>query len=1201
MKAIFKIVLFMLMGIAAKAQLPSSTFRSRIFTGNTEAQWLILDSPLVNFVGPSLFNARYPGTQFVKIGGGDTAFYFGAGGNLWFRSLLDRDTISLSNRINLKLNITDTTNRWWGLGKRWVDTVYRKNDSTIGYTINGGAEQTFQILGRSSSSPGGGLTSVGLSMPSAFSVSGSPLTSNGTINVSGSGTTAQYIRGNGTLATTDTGMIPNFYLKVRSLLSGTSPITYNSTTGAIGIPNANNTGQKGAATFNNTDFIDNGAGLISLRNPAAFPGVDSIWRVPGIDSIYFTINSNQHTILDSAGATVTANNGLTKTSNNIQLGGALIQATNITSAVGANRIIYSGVSASGDGAQLDVSTTGSVGIAVRGSSTDGRGIFGTATTGVGVYGSATSSGGIGVFSTTTDGSAIYSTTNAAGLLFEGVSIPSSTNTAIPVISLTRSSQSAGANGIGGSIDMNLHTTLADRQSNRIVYKLTTATDASYTSSMEFWNANSATVARKASLAGSGQWTWDGYPSLTAQTDTSTWKPIVIDSSGNVGRMIGWAGAGGAEKDIDVFLVAGQSNAVGHGDSTLSPAPIIGKTFQINSGIITPAKDPIGINIGSSEDRATYGSAWPQFCNTYFNRTSRMVCVIPSSRGGTSQTAAGDVGNGNWDTTGVLFDSAVARVNSSMAALIAAGYNPIFKGVMWLQGESDAIAYEAGTITVTDYTNAFEKMLRRFRQNFGASMPFYVIQIGTSTTHADVPWWQDIRNAQQTVANQDSLTTIVYYNARNFITRGLLVDNIHYNQIGLNEVGQLSAYAVTSHMKNIIQTQASNIWYPQTMGVGAAPTNGFDFEIAGRNPNGNGGIAISNTSTGSSATSMVRFYNSAGINAHIWATGTGAGSNIGGAGTLVLYAQQSGGIRLVNFGGGDIVFSKSAQLANGSMGRFTYGNGNFLFNTETDNNSNGKFQVNSTSWFNGLMKLSGVTSPPGAYNILVHGLSDSGTYQIPVSSIGGTTIYNGDDTLSGNRTVTGANNNLIFSGINQFRVYSNYLYQAKADGTRLYASAIDPSSTGSQAWQFGYAPFTRGVGLYVDTLNNVGLGDVTQTSMPLYTTGNSAYVRNGLQSQQGNFYSVTNVTTTSTLGVTVNFVTVDATSGNITITLPAASASFGSNMGLDIIFKRLDNSANTITISRAGADLIDGATTFTLTSQYQSKQIRAISSSAWAIY
>jgi len=48
--------------------------------------------------------------------------------------------------------------------------------------------------------PGSSLNSVGLTMPSAFTVSNSPLTSNGTIGVAGAGTVAQYIRGDGSLA-----------------------------------------------------------------------------------------------------------------------------------------------------------------------------------------------------------------------------------------------------------------------------------------------------------------------------------------------------------------------------------------------------------------------------------------------------------------------------------------------------------------------------------------------------------------------------------------------------------------------------------------------------------------------------------------------------------------------------------------------------------------------------------------------------------------------------------------------------------------------------------------------------------------------------------------------------------------------------------------------------------------------------------------
>ena len=50
----------------------------------------------------------------------------------------------------------------------------------------------------------GNLTSVGLSMPSAFTVSNSPITSAGTISVTATGTTNEFIKGDGTLGTTVT-------------------------------------------------------------------------------------------------------------------------------------------------------------------------------------------------------------------------------------------------------------------------------------------------------------------------------------------------------------------------------------------------------------------------------------------------------------------------------------------------------------------------------------------------------------------------------------------------------------------------------------------------------------------------------------------------------------------------------------------------------------------------------------------------------------------------------------------------------------------------------------------------------------------------------------------------------------------------------------------------------------------------------------
>lgn len=286
---------------SVKAQLPTNTFPSRIFNGISKIDWPITDSGTVDAVRDT-FYARYPGTHIIRIQGSDTALWFYGGGRRWFRGLQATDTVSLSNRINLKLNISDTTSKWWSVNKRFVDTMYCVNDSTIGFTVNNGAQQTFKILGRTSGGGGGGsgtVTSVALSMPSAFSVTGSPITSSGTFAVSGAGTTAQYIRGNGTLATTDTAMIPNFYVKVRGLFSGTSPITFNQSTGVIGALRANTTGQLGVATFNNSDFTDNGSGLISLRGSGSsqlFGIRDSV----GLQNRYINMQGFGLTV-DSAG------------------------------------------------------------------------------------------------------------------------------------------------------------------------------------------------------------------------------------------------------------------------------------------------------------------------------------------------------------------------------------------------------------------------------------------------------------------------------------------------------------------------------------------------------------------------------------------------------------------------------------------------------------------------------------------------------------------------------------------------------------------------------------------------------------------------------------------------------------------------------------------------------------------------------------
>jgi hypothetical protein len=476
-------------------------------------------------------------------------------------------------------------------------------------------------------------------------------------------------------------------------------------------------------------------------------------------------------------------------------------------------------------------------------------------------------------------------------------------------------------------------------------------------------------------------------------DTISANHVVTQSDLNDTAKVLRAASGTALVDVDVFLFAGQSNMVGQGDSALSPLPIPGKVLQINTGVISDAKDPVGIAIGSSANKSHYGSIIPSFGNTYYNRTSRRFCAVPSSVSGTSQTVAGDVGNGNWDTTGVLFDSAVARVNSAMSVLAAKGYNPIFKGVIWLQGESDAIALEAATITVADYTAAFRKMIKKFRIIYGSTMPFNIIRIGTSNTHPD-SYWKSIRDAQQAVANSDSVTQIVYYNAVNFFTRSLMVDNIHFNQVGLNEVGRLTAMAVTSHMKNMWQTQEANTYYSNgNVGIGGNNTSGYALDILSRNPSGNEGVRIVNGNGGANATSAIRFDTDAGQGALIFLTSIAGGTNIGGSKAFTVASLQTGGLKLVSNAGGDITFSKSTQTTQPTWMRIVAPTGDFLYNTDADSAARGKFQVHSTSVFDSLMRLNNVPAPLSTYNIMTHSTgSDSAVGQISAESLRGYKRY-----------------------------------------------------------------------------------------------------------------------------------------------------------------------------------------------------------------
>jgi hypothetical protein len=216
---------------------------------------------------------------------------------------------------------------------------------------------------------------------------------------------------------------------------------------------------------------------------------------------------------------ITADNGLTaNTATNVQLGGTLIQNTEINT--NAYYLWLNGTNASGQYTFLATSTTGNTAWISSGS-------------GNALLVSVAASGKTGVEVQASDGSLPY----YAGLTSSG------TNDVIPSITLSRASSGTAAAGIGTSIDW--YAQIAENSTryltNEIKSKWADPATATRTSQLDITGVNSASTNTLASFKGSGQLQLPLYGSGTfAGTPTYT---LQVDASGNIIEGSGGGGSG----------------------------------------------------------------------------------------------------------------------------------------------------------------------------------------------------------------------------------------------------------------------------------------------------------------------------------------------------------------------------------------------------------------------------------------------------------------------------------------------------------------------------------------------------------------------------------------------------------------------------------------------------------------------------------
>ena len=237
----------------------------------------------------------------------------------------------------------------------------------------------------------------------------------------------------------------------------------------------------------------------------------------------------------------------------------------------------------------------------------------------------------------------------------------------------------------------------------------------------------------------------------------------------------------------LFLVAGQSNCVGMGDSSLSVACDSSWAFEYKASQnnLVPLKDPVGENYLSFQQAST-GSAWPSFAYNYHLLSNDTIIIVPAARGGSSCNKKAEIPHdGTWDTSGdiLLFPNSVTKTKMAQRKT-----GLPLSGIIWIQGERDANAINSKQLTEEEFKKSMQDLISRFRNELGAVVPFYIVQTGLYVHHP-VEGFNIVRKVQQWLADNIPDVFLAYSDANKFPERGWMKDEIHYKQAAYNEIGK----------------------------------------------------------------------------------------------------------------------------------------------------------------------------------------------------------------------------------------------------------------------------------------------------------------------------------------------------------------------------------------------------------------------------
>ncbi len=254
-------------------------------------------------------------------------------------------------------------------------------------------------------------------------------------------------------------------------------------------------------------------------------------------------------------------------------------------------------------------------------------------------------------------------------------------------------------------------------------------------------------------------------------------------------------------NVDVFLLGGQSNAAGRGaTSELSDSSVLYNTeimlyhsVSMNSG--QPARQwttlrPASNSTGYFGPEIGFGSRMEELY------PGRQIAIIKHAVGGTDLGANWNPGTNSNDSDhfGPQFMTFVETVDSGIDTLIAQGYTPVIKGMLWQQGERDARDSSYGPA----YDRNLSHFIGRVRAQFDApSIPFVYGQV-LPVALSGYAYRDQVRQGQFNV-DEDSGHVFATDGARLVMADDLPMssDNLHVSAAGQIELGIRFADALAS--------------------------------------------------------------------------------------------------------------------------------------------------------------------------------------------------------------------------------------------------------------------------------------------------------------------------------------------------------------------------------------------------------------------